>query len=264
MTALRFDPALPWWAIAGLAALALLVAGFALWRGLRGWAWRGLALMAAAIALAGPAFEIGTRAGLSDIVILLDDRSASQDLPGRREQVDRAVAQLSDAIGALPNTELRRVTVGDDEDGTMLGTAITRAVAAEPDARLAGVIALTDGRLHDPQMVPTGLPAPLHVLLTGQPQDWDRRLVIEQAPAFGLIDQEVTIRLRVEDQGAVPPGLGQGSATLRLSLDGKDEQTFAVPLNTTLSLPVTLSHAGQNVVQIILPQIEGELTDQTN
>ncbi|OJH45249.1 hypothetical protein [Paracoccus sp. SM22M-07] len=264
MTALRFDPALPWWAIAGLAALALLVAGFALWRGLRGWAWRGLALMAAAIALAGPAFEIGTRAGLSDIVILLDDRSASQDLPGRREQVDRAVAQLSDAIGALPNTELRRVTVGDDEDGTMLGTAITRAVAAEPDARLAGVIALTDGRLHDPQMVPTGLPAPLHVLLTGQPQDWDRRLVIEQAPAFGLIDQEVTIRLRVEDQGAVPPGLGQGSATLRLSLDGKDEQTFAVPLNTTLSLPVTLNHAGQNVVQIILPQIEGELTDRNN
>ena len=264
MTALRFDPSLPWWAIATLTALALLVAGFALWRGLRGWAWRGLALLAASIALAGPAFEIGTRAGLTDIVILLDDRSASQYLPGRRAQVDQAVDQLSDGVQALPDTELRRVTVGDDEDGTLLATAITRAVAAEPDARLAGVIAVTDGRLHDPQMLPAGLPAPMHVLLTGQPQDWDRRLVIEQAPAFGLIDQEVTIRLRVEDQGAVPAGLGQGSATLRLSLDGEAEQTFAVPLNTTLSLPVTLTHAGQNVVQITLPEIEGELTDRNN
>ena len=55
MTALRFDPALPWWAIAALAGLALLVAAFALWRGLRGWAWRGLAGLAAALALAGPA-----------------------------------------------------------------------------------------------------------------------------------------------------------------------------------------------------------------
>ncbi len=54
LTQLRFDPALPWWAIGMLAALAVLVAAFALWRGLRGWAWRGLAGLAAALALAGP------------------------------------------------------------------------------------------------------------------------------------------------------------------------------------------------------------------
>ena len=64
MTQVRFDPLLPPWAIAALAALALLVAGFALWRGLRGWAWRGLAGLAAALALAGPALEVGSRTGL--------------------------------------------------------------------------------------------------------------------------------------------------------------------------------------------------------
>ncbi|MGR3200018.1 MAG: hypothetical protein ACU0DM_14945, partial [Paracoccus sp. (in: a-proteobacteria)] len=227
LTQLRFDPALPWWAIAALAALAALVAGYALWRGLRGWAWRGLAGLAAALALAGPALELGTRAGLSDIVILLDDRSSSQGLPGRSAQVDQAVEDLSAQLSALPGTEVRRLTVGDDADGTLLATALTRATAAEPDARLAGVIAVTDGRLHDPAMLPGDLPAPLHVLLTGQPQDWDRRLVIEEAPAFGLIDQEVTIRLRVEDQGEVPEASRTGSVNLRLSLDGEDEQSFA-------------------------------------
>lgn len=264
MTQLRFDPALPWWAIAALAGLALLVAGFALWRGLRGWAWRGLAGLAAALALAGPAVEIGTRAGLSDIVILLDDRSASQDLPGRGDQTDRAVDRIAAAAAALPDTELRRVTLGDDPDGTQLGGAVARAVSAEPEARLAGVIAVTDGRLHDAPMLPEDLPAPLHVLLTGQPGDWDRRLVIEEAPAFGLIGQEVTIRLRIEDQGAVPPAARAGGVDLRLSVDGEDPVTVAVPLDTSLELPVTIGHAGQNVVQIELDGVEGELTTRNN
>ncbi|MGZ3216562.1 hypothetical protein [Paracoccus sp. T5] len=264
MTAIRFDPALPWWAIGVLAALALLVGGFALWRGLRGWAWRGLAGLAAALALAGPALEIGTRAGLSDIVILIDDRSSSQDLPERGAQSDAAVERLSAQLTALPDTELRRVTLGDDPDGTLLATAISRAAAAEPEARLAGVIAVTDGRLHDPAMLPADLPAPVHVLLTGRPQDWDRRLVIEEAPAFGLIDQEVTIRLRVEDQGALPGELPRGSVNLRLSVDGEEAQSVAVPLNTSLDLPVIPSHAGQNVVQIAVDPVPGELTDRNN
>ncbi len=270
MTELRFDPLLPWWAIVALAALALLVAGFALWRGLRGWAWRGLAGLAAALALAGPALEIGSRMGLSDIVILIDDRSASQTLPERGAQTDAAVDALTRRIAALPNTELRRVTVGDNDDGTLLATEMARAIAAEPEARLAGVIAVTDGRLHDPAMLPADAPAPVHVLLTGRPQDWDRRLVIEEAPAFGLIDQQIAIRLRIEDQGAVPPQAQTGSVNLRLSLDGGPEQVVAVPLGQSLALPLTLDHAGQNVVQIGFdaPAIDepgrGELTDRNN
>lgn len=268
-TALRFDPALPWWAIAALAGLALLVAGFALWRGLRGWAWRGLAGLAAALALAGPALELGSRAGLSDIVILLDDRSASQSLPGRAGQTDAALEALETQIAALPGTELRRVTLGDDDDGTLLATALSRAIAAEPEARLAGVIALTDGRLHDPAMLPAASPSPVHTLLTGQPQDWDRRLVIEQAPAFGLIDQEVSIRLRVEDQGAVPEDVQGRSANLRISIDGEEEQVFAVPPGLSLEMPLRLAHAGQNTVQIGFdaPASEAgppELTDRNN
>ncbi|WP_022707616.1 membrane protein [Paracoccus zeaxanthinifaciens] len=264
MTELRFDPALPWWIIAALAGLAAVVAGFALWRGLRGWAWRGLAGLAAALAIAGPAIEVGTRAGLSDIVILIEDRSASQRLPRRRQQTDDAAEAVAAGIAALPGTELRRVTLGDDPDGTMLGQSIARAVAAEPESRLAGVIAITDGRLHDPSMLPSDLPAPAHVLLTGQPDDWDRRLVIEESPGFGLIDEEVRISLRIEDQGRVPVDMQQGSVPLRISVDGETEQVFAVPLDSSLQLPVTLRHAGQNVIRLAIDAVDGELTDRNN
>ncbi|RJE82186.1 hypothetical protein [Paracoccus onubensis] len=265
MTALRFDPGLPWWVIATLAALAAVVAGFAYWRGLRGWAWRGCAGLLAAAALAAPALEKGNRTGLSDIVILADDRSASQSLPGRGEQTDAAIDRIARQIEELPNTELRRVTVGDDPDGTLLGEALAHAVAAEPEGRLAGVISVTDGRLHDAEMLPADLPAPFHVLLTGREEDWDRRLVIEESPAFGLIDQEVKIRIRIEDQGEVPPDVQTGSVNLRISIDGEDEQVVSVPMDRSLELPVTLTHAGQNVVQLGIDSPEGgELTRRNN
>lgn len=252
MTRLAFDPALPWPLIAALAALSLIAAAFALWRGLNGWAWRGLAGLAAAAALAGPALDIATRRGLDDIVILLEDRTSSQTLPGRTEQVDGAVDRLSQAIEALPGTELRRVTVGDNPDGTRLAAAMNRAIAAEPEGRIAGIIALTDGRLHDPEALPATAPAPVHVLLTGQPQDWDRRLVIEEAPAFGLINEPLTLRLRMEDQGAVPPALQGRPASLRIAVDGTDEQVVTLQPGTPVEVPITLTHAGANVVSMTL------------
>lgn len=267
MTRLGFDPLLPWPFLAALAVLAVLVAAWALWRGLRGWAWRGLAILAAALALAGPVLETGVRNGLSDIVILLDDRSASQSLPGRTAQADDAVQKLTTQMQAVPNVEIRRVTVGDDADGTLIGTALTRALASEPEARVAGVIAVTDGQAHDLGMVPVNAPAPVHVLLTGEPSDWDRRLVIEEAPAFALIGQPVTLRVRVEDQGKVPTSIANTPARVTVSVDGEPGQSLDVPPGVPVDLEFTPEHAGQNVVSISFdaPQATPhELTDRNN
>ncbi|MTH64678.1 hypothetical protein [Paracoccus shanxieyensis] len=267
MTGIGFDPLLPWPVVAAVALLAALVAAWSLWRGLRGWGLRGLAGLAAAAALAGPALETGIRNKLSDIVLLLDDRSASQSLPGRSAQTDAALDDLNRQLTALPDTEVRRITVGDDPDGSRLGTAIGKALAAEPANRVAGVIALTDGLAHDAPQVPKTAPAPVHVLLTGQDSDWDRRLVIEEAPAYGLIDKPVTIRLRIEDQGAVPADVAQAPARLQVSIDGEQARVLDLPPGVTLDLPVVPKHAGQNVVSIGFDAPQSavpELTDRNN
>ena len=125
-------------------------------------------------------------------------------------------------------------------------------------------IVVTDGQLHDAPALPATAPAPVHVLLTGQPSDWDRRLVVEEAPAFGLIGQPVTIRLRVEDQGAVPPEVQGRAVTLRVSIDGAREEVVAIPPGMPLDIPVTPEHPGQNVVAVAIDPPEGEplqLTD---
>jgi len=180
-----FDPLIPWPLLIGVAVLVAVAATLALWRGLIGWPWRLLAGLVLLGALAGPAYQEEDRDPLSDIVLLLDDQSASQQLSDRPDQTAEAVAGLESALASRSNVEIRRVTVGDGEGdaGTRLMEALTTALADEPSGRIAGIIAVTDGQIHDVDRAPN-LPAPMHVLLTG-PCVCDHRGTCHTDPACG-------------------------------------------------------------------------------
>jgi hypothetical protein len=258
-----FDPLVPWPLLVMVVVIATIGVVLALVRGLHGWPLRGLAALVVLAALAGPSFQQEDRAPLSDIVLMLEDQSASQRLGDRAAQTTNAADRLAAQIEARPNTELRRVTVhdGQGDAGTQLMATLSEALAEEPRARVAGVIALTDGRVHDADL-PVELPAPFHVLLSGQESDWDRRLSVLGAPAFAIIGEPVVLTLRIDDLGAAPEN--DGFAELDISIDGEDAQRFSVPIGEDLELPVTLPHGGRNVIRFSLPQAEGELTDRNN
>ncbi len=258
-----FAPLVPWVLIYALAAFAVALVAFALWRGLSGWWLRGLALAALVLALANPALQEEERQNLSDIVILVVDDSASQGLSDRRAQTEAAVASVQAEVAAMPNTELRIHRVGDgaEDSGSLVMTALAEALAEEPRARVAGAILITDGRVHDAGVVPN-LPAPLQVLLTGKQADWDRRIVVKNAPAFAIIGEEFKLELKVEDIGA-PPDLG-AEVQLTIAVDTEEPVTYSVPLNEDLELPVTLPHGGANVLQFSVAPVEGEITDRNN
>ena len=258
-----FDPLVPLPLIWALAAVAVVLLAFAIWRGLRGWPLRGLAMLALGLALVNPSLQEENRKPLSDIILAVVDDSASQRLSDRPAQTEAALASLSAAVAALENTELRviRFADGAKDAGSLAMTALAEAIAAEPRARIAGAVIITDGQVHDAGLAPS-LPAPLHVLLTGRATDWDRRLVITDAPAFAIIGEEFTLKLRIEDQGAAP-ALGP-EAEITIAVDAEDPVTFSVPVNTDLELPVTLPHGGQNVLHFSLAPVEDELTDRNN
>ena len=261
--AVVFDPLLPWPVLAALAALALGAVVLALWRGLAGWALRALAALALLAALSGPVWQVEDRSPLDDIVILLEDESASQKLADRPEQMQTAADLLADRIAARPDTVLRRIKVGDGDGdtGTRLMEALAAALAEEPRARIAGIIALTDGRIHDADNAPD-LPSPMHVLLSGHDSDWDRRLIVRNAPAFAIIGEPVTLTLRIEDSGAAPRG--DGRALLDISVDGAEPDRFEVPVGEDLDLPLTLPHGGRNVIRFSVPEASGEITARNN
>lgn len=264
MTAsLLFDPILPWPVLAALAAIALLALGLAIRFGLRGWPLRALAALVILATLSGPQYQIEDRSPLSDIVILVDDQSASQHLAERRTQTKAALETLEQALNERPNTETRLVSVPDgaDNSGTALMGALTEALAQEPRARIAGIIALSDGQVHDAASVPD-LPAPLHLLMSGRSTDWDRRLIVRNAPAFAIIGEPVTLRLRIEDSGAAPAA--NARVPLQIAVDGAAPQTFQIPVGEDIELPVTLPHGGRNVLQFTTPAAPDELTDRNN
>ena len=259
---LVLDPLIPLIMLYGVAALALFGFILAVWRRLPGWWLRGLAALALLSALANPAIQQEDREPLSDIVMLVVDESASQRIADRSAQNAAAIANIESELARQPNTELRTVTVGDGEGdvGTALMTALSQALAEEPQARIAGIIMLTDGRLHDLERAP-GLPAPLHALLTGKPDDWDRRLVVANAPAFAILGEEFNLTLRIEDQGAAPDAT---SVQLSVSIDGELPLVVSVPIGQDITLPVTLPHGGMNVLQFTIPEADGELTNRNN
>ncbi|MGP6089067.1 hypothetical protein [Antarctobacter jejuensis] len=257
-----FDPLLPWPVIAVLAALALAGAGLALWRGLSGWALRFLAGVVLVGALAQPSWQVEDRAPLADIVLMLVDETASQKLADRADTTEEAADTLQARLLARPNTEVRRVPVPDGEGdaGTLMMTALANALAEEPRGRIAGVLLLSDGRLHDLERLPD-LPAPMHLMLTGKETDWDRRLIVRNAPAFAILGEEVELTLRIQDDGAAP---GEALTDLLISVDGAEPLRYQVEIGVDLSLPITLPHGGLNVIEFTVPEADRELTDRNN
>ncbi|MCQ0091781.1 hypothetical protein [Roseovarius sp. M141] len=257
-----FDPVLPVWIIACLGGVALAALALAAWRGLSGWALRGLGVAVILAALMGPTLSREDREDLTDIAIVVEDASASQRLGDRADMTGQAADALEARLTAR-GVEVRRVSVADgtDDSGTQLMTALAEALASEPQGRIAGTFLLSDGRLHDLERAPT-LPAPLHLLHTGRATDWDRRLIVEGAPAFAILDEEITLTLRIEDSGAAPEGMGE--VPLDISIDGAAPQRFAVPVGRPIELPLALPHGGRNVLEFATPEAEGELTARNN
>ncbi|MBU2865949.1 hypothetical protein [Pacificibacter marinus] len=261
---MTFAPYVPWPFLAGVSAVLGVVLIIAALRGFKGWPLRALAFGAVLFALANPSILREERAPLTDIIVLLVDKTASQNLSARADQTEAAQARLEAQIARMPNTELRIVSVADaaDNQGSLLMTRLRSVIADEPQGRLAGVFVITDGQIHDAGLAPD-LPAPLHVLLTGTSNDWDRRLIVENAPAFAILDEEITLTLKVEDQGAVPVGLS-ATSPLIVSIDGGEDIVLEMPVGRAVQVPLKLPHGGMNVLQFSVPMAEGELTDRNN
>ena len=258
-----FSPLLPL-PVIGLAALVVvLFTAIALMRGLSGWALRGLGALLVVGALVQPMYQSEDRTPLKDIVVLLIDQSASQTLLDRARITENRTAEIEAALVARPNTQVHRIEVNDgpDDTGSLLMTALSEQLSKLPSERIAGIILLSDGLLHDLELAPE-LPAPLHLMLSGKKSDWDRRVTVKNAPAFAILDEKITLTLRIEDSGAAPatPVI----VPLIISVDGGPPQSYQVPLNQDLSLPITLPHAGRNIIQFETPKVAGELTDRNN
>ncbi|MEZ5668838.1 MAG: hypothetical protein R3F55_15620 [Alphaproteobacteria bacterium] len=259
---INFDPAFDWTVLAALAAVAFVVCVVALWRSARGAWWRVLAAVVVLLALANPTLVEQQREPLDDVALLVVDGSTSQQVAGRTELTDATARAIEAELRARPGLDLRVVHVdsagiGAGDEGTRLMAAVERALADAPRSRLAGVIALTDGQVHDAPGADelANAPAPFHVLLTGVPDERDRRIEIVEAAGFGLVGREQSITVRIDD-----PSASGSIAQLTIRHDGGDPQVMAAPVGVPFPVTVDVDHAGSNVYEIEVEPGENELT----
>ena len=261
---LGFSPFIPWLAIGLLAAIAIIVAMLMLAGRQRGALLRLAAFGLILLALGNPSIINEDRDRLNDVVALVVDRTGSQTLDNRAAETTRASAELTKALSARPNTDIRTIEVNDrdgETDGTRLFDALSAGLSDVPAERVAGIIAITDGQVHD---VPSslkglGIAAPFHALLTGRTDEVDRRIEIVEAPRFGLVGKDQRISFRVVQAGKI-----NGRATVVIKRDGKAIETLNAVPDALNRVNVRIEHAGANLFEIAVAPVDGELTTLNN
>jgi hypothetical protein len=266
-SALTIDwaPIFGWEVIAVLAAVSAALLALALLRRARGAWWRGLALTLLLLALANPILVKEQRDPLDDIALVVVDDSASQNIAPRPAQSESARAHLLEIIGQLPDTELRLIRAGGEagQDGTRLFSAIRDALAKVPRQRVGAVVVISDGQVHDvpDSLESLGLDAPVHLLLSGEDDEHDRRLVIDNAPSFGIVGKPQTMTVTVQD---LPGGGGPRLARLTLRRDGAQAEEILVPVGVEQEIEFSLDHRGPSVFEIEVEPGPRELTLANN
>jgi len=230
----------------------------------RGAAVRTLALALIVLALANPSFTREDRDPLTSVAVVVVDKSPSQNFGDRMQQTEAARAKILDQLHRIPGLEVRVIEAGEadgETDGTRLFTALSSTLADVPSDRFAGVVMITDGRVHDvpADAASLGFSAPVHALITGHEDERDRRVALIKAPRFGIVGQPQTITYRVEDQGG-----GETTAQVTVRRDGDVIETRDVPVGAAQSVTVPIPHGGQNIVEIEASPLAGELTQVNN
>jgi hypothetical protein len=262
---LAFSDTVPGLLLWAAFAVALILLVYGLWRGARGVAWRALPVLILILAVADPRLISEERAPLNDVALIVVDESASQTLGERTARTEKTVADLSVQLSQQPNLEVRTLRVGKDTpgDGTRLFGPIGTALADIPLSRLAGTIVISDGLAHD---VPStealaAVKSPLHLILTGNPDEHDRRVRIERAPDFAVVGGQAMLRLMAEDAGRTPT-IQPLPVTIRQN--GKVVRQLDLMNAEATDVPINVDAPGANIIEVDVAGRDDELTTRNN
>lgn len=259
---IAFDPLLStsWIVLLGvLMFIGALAAGVGR---LRSYFLRLLAGLFIVLALLNPQTVIEDREPLQDAVLVIKDESESMALGERGDAADKTYAALMEKLKADSTIEVNTAIIRPNSGGTRLTTSLIDGLGNMPASRLAGVIAITDGQIHDlpenPEaLLPDGVP--FHSIIIGEETSRDRRISAIVAPRYGLVGEQAEFELRVDD-----PGFEGERAQIEIKLNGETKARFPATIGNRISIPIEIERRGSNTVELTVRPVEGELTLNNN
>ena len=263
-----FAPFFSWTVIALLAVPAVLLALALVVARIRGALVRILAIAALLLAIMNPVVLQEERDPLKSVVALVVDRSQSQTIGERNAQADATEAALKESLARYPEFEVRTVEArsgASPTDGatTALFGALSGALKDVAPARVAGAIMVTDGQIHDipAEAQALGFDAPVHGLITGQPDEFDRRIEITTSPRFGLVDEDQRLRYRVLEDG---PAASDRPVEVQVFLNGDLISRESVRPGGDAEFVFQLPRAGKNILELAAARDPNEITPVNN
>ena len=177
---------------------------------------------------------------------------------------DEVRAELQRRLGALPDVEPRFIDAGDaeDDDGTRLFSALSngaRRRAAGPPRRRRHGHRRRRARHPGLDRARSASAAPLHALVTGRPDERDRRIALTEAPRFGIVGKDQTDPRRRCSSAAAPARRSSPcAATASRSCAAR-----CAPARRSRST-VRIEHGGPNVVEIEAEALAGRAHRPSN
>ena len=267
-TEIIWTPSLPPGVIAVFAVIgAALIVAQVLRAGMRGVLPRTVLIGALVIALMDPRISVEERTPEADIALIVVDETTSQGVADRPDQTQAAVDQLTEDIAKLGDVEVRTVRVADGDedlngDGTRMINALSDALADVPRSRFAGAVLVTDGQIHDADLIDS-IPGPIHVALSGNKDEKDRRVVVSDAPGYGIVGNDVTVRFSIEDK-VTGSGFSTDLVDVNVRVDGVVTDTLKLATNKEHEHTITLDHAGATFIELEAEVADGELSPVNN
>lgn len=245
----------------GIAAFVLLLAAVLDLRHKRFPLWRFVTAAAFFLLFLNPSFIQEQREPVPRTAFMIIDQSASNQIADRQTHVETAKSAIETAFQNHGDITLRTVTLDTPNSTNLMSTLRDSARDVAP-AQRAGIVILSDGQIQDTPQALEELQdyGPVHVLLSGEKDEQDRRIVIHTAPSYGIVGQAVTMRYEVRDE----PFSHGTSAPVTITVGDAAPITRKVPVNEIMEEQFIIPHAGATIIQITTPEMPDELTGINN
>ena len=266
-----FQPYFPWSVIATFSIIALLaIFGFGYLVG-KGVIWRGCAIVSILLILINPLLISKTGELKKDIVVVVVDRSKSQQLPARKTNQEAILAKLVKKLGSKQNLKVDIIDIRNkpkathetmSTDGTLLFDRLSQYLSNLEKEEIGGVILLTDGQIHDEEkshpILEYGFP--IHAILTGKRDENDRSIELRNAPSYGILGNSAKITILVKDNNRINETL----TPVTLTINEKTPSTVWATTNKPFDITIPIKHPGKNIVRLSIQKKKNELSQKNN
>ena len=260
MNSLNFYPFIPISILILLILLSLVVIFIGFKLKAPGNIFRATLICLILLSIANPTIVSENRENIPDTVALILDLSPSQNINDRKTLAQNTYNSIKTELEKINNLDIRLKTI-NGKKGSKLFDPLVSMVGDISTDRIAGAIIITDGQIEDaPSILDNyNFKAPINIMLTGEKEEKDRRLIIESSPRFGIVGEEIKIDIKVEDISTNTP-----NALVTINMNDDIEQSRSIPIGEVVTITMPLERAGITSLNIEVEPGKEELTLQNN